>query len=121
MCLGNADLYFRATTGGSGVDPGWTDLVSGKPVSLSAPYPVPAVSEVRFAVTLARASDVSVGVYDIKGRLVTTLIDGALGAGSHGMVWNGRDGSGRDVASGVYFLNCSSPLGNDTRRAVLIR
>jgi hypothetical protein len=121
MRHGNADLYFRAATGGSGVHPEWKDLVSGKPIPLFAPYPVPAASEVKFAVTLARASDVSVSVYDIKGRLVTTLTERAFGAGTHKMAWNGKDGSDNAVASGVYFLQCSSRLGNDTRRAVLIK
>ncbi|MFH1314045.1 MAG: C39 family peptidase [Candidatus Eisenbacteria bacterium] len=121
MRHGNADLYFRATIGESGVRPEWMDLVSGKAVTLSAPYPVPAVSEIRFAVTLARASDAAVRVYDTRGRLVTILADESFGAGTHNMAWNGKDDSGRDVASGVYFLNCGSPLGSDTKRAVLIR
>ena len=97
------------------------DLVLGEAVSLSAPYPVPAVSDVKFAVTLGRAADVSVNVYDIEGRLVAALAGGTFGAGTHSMAWNGRDGSGRAVASGVYFLRCSSPLGNDTRSVVVIR
>ncbi|MFQ6104203.1 MAG: FG-GAP-like repeat-containing protein [Candidatus Glassbacteria bacterium] len=46
---------------------------------------------------------VSMAVYDIKGRLVRRLIDGELPAGTHSVVWDGRDERGIKVASGVYL------------------
>jgi immune inhibitor A len=51
-------------------------------------------------------SSVSLGVFDVSGRLVTTLAPdlGAGGAQSVFVEWNTSDYSGRPVASGVYFL-----------------
>lgn len=46
---------------------------------------------------------VALRVYDVAGKLVRTLVDGDRPAGTHRAVWNGRDSSGRLVASGVYL------------------
>jgi hypothetical protein len=46
----------------------------------------------------------SIQVFDLSGRIVQTLgVDAANGASSR-VVWDGRDASGRRVASGAYFL-----------------
>jgi flagellar hook assembly protein FlgD len=42
-------------------------------------------------------------VYDITGRTVRTLLSGRLNAGPHSILWDGRDDSGKAVASGVYL------------------
>jgi parallel beta-helix repeat protein len=42
-------------------------------------------------------------VYDLTGREVRVLVDGELSEGEHAVVWRGRDTSGREVGSGVYF------------------
>ncbi|MFQ5870525.1 MAG: T9SS type A sorting domain-containing protein, partial [Candidatus Zixiibacteriota bacterium] len=44
------------------------------------------------------ASNVSLNVYDITGRLVVTLLDGHKDAGSHMVAWDASS-----IASGVYF------------------
>ena len=43
---------------------------------------------------------VRVGIYDVRGRLVTLLQDGVLDDGRVQLLWNGTDKSGRRVASG---------------------
>ena len=42
-------------------------------------------------------------VYDLAGRLVRVLVEGEVPAGSHQAVWDGRDASGRAMASGSYL------------------
>ena len=44
-----------------------------------------------------------VAVYNASGGLVRTLTDRVLPAGPHAVPWDGRDGNGQPVASGVYF------------------
>ena len=46
---------------------------------------------------------VSLKVFDVAGRLVRTLVDGRRTAGAHSERWDGRDESGLNAASGVYF------------------
>ncbi len=42
-------------------------------------------------------------IYDLRGRRVKTLIDGTCREGLHTVSWDGRDGAGDPVTSGVYF------------------
>ncbi|MDM7915117.1 MAG: hypothetical protein QUU85_07605 [Candidatus Eisenbacteria bacterium] len=45
-----------------------------------------------------------VGLYDISGRLVTTLARDELAIGRQSLRWNGLDRRGDPVRAGVYFL-----------------
>ena len=66
-------------------------------------YPNPFNPAVVIPLDLATdAAVVSLTVYDVLGRRVRQLWDGALGAGSHRFVWDGRDEAGKGVAAGVY-------------------
>ena len=49
-------------------------------------------------------SRVSWRIYDARGSLVRTLVNGPLPAGLHVRRWNGRDDRGRSVASGIYYM-----------------
>ncbi len=49
------------------------------------------------------AAGVSLTVYDVLGRRVRQVWQGALPVGTHRFTWNGRDEMGRDVAAGVYL------------------
>jgi hypothetical protein len=46
---------------------------------------------------------VQLEIYGMDGRRVAVLVDENLALGTHEAVWLGRDDSGRQVASGVYF------------------
>lgn len=55
------------------------------------------------AFTVPAAGPVSLGIYDVRGRLVRTLISAPLAAGRHEALWDGTDGAGRSVAAGAYL------------------
>jgi len=76
------------------------DLASGVQVSWA---PNPFNPRTHVALSLPRAADVSVKLYDLRGALVRTLHRGRLAAGDHTLVWDGSDDRGRAAASGVYF------------------
>jgi flagellar hook assembly protein FlgD len=46
---------------------------------------------------------VRVAIYDPRGRLVRSLVDAPLEPGNHVLRWDGRDGRGHALGSGVYF------------------
>jgi hypothetical protein len=48
-------------------------------------------------------------IFDLKGRLVRQIHIGPLSPGPHALEWDGVDGQGRGVASGVYLavLRCA--------------
>jgi hypothetical protein len=66
----------------------------------AAPNPFNPSTELRF--TLPRTGRVGLEIVDVRGRRVRTLLDEVRPAGDHAVRWQGRDGAGRPVASGVY-------------------
>ena len=66
-------------------------------------------------------SDIRVEIFNVMGQRVKTLAAGSYPAGNHSLTWNGRDESGQDVASGVYFYNLKSGEFSRTRKMVLLK
>jgi hypothetical protein len=65
------------------------------------PNPFNPATTIRF--NLNAPAPVALQIFNLRGELVTTLIDRTLDAGVHAQRWNGRDDFNRAVASGVYF------------------
>jgi hypothetical protein len=57
----------------------------------------------RLSFDLPSAGRARLDIYDVRGRLVRTLIDGSLPAGPHGVVWDGTTTEGTRAASGMYW------------------
>jgi hypothetical protein len=53
--------------------------------------------------SLGEATDVSMVVYDVRGKQLRTVVNSTLPSGDHEIHWNGRDEAGNAVADGVYF------------------
>jgi len=60
------------------------------------------------------ASDVTVSVYDSTGTIVSNFGIGAHSAGLQEFVWNGKDGKGSQLPTGIYSFSISAEdsLGN---------
>jgi len=67
------------------------------------PNPFNPTCEISF--NMPTGGDVAVSIYDLQGKLVRQLAAGALPAGNHHVIWYGKDDSGRDAASGVFFAS----------------
>lgn len=83
---------------------------------LSAGSPNPSRWRSTLEFDLPRRERARIRVYDVAGRLVNTLVDAELEPGSHEVVWDGRDRSGRRVASGVYLVRMSTGSFGATRK-----
>jgi len=70
--------------------------------------------------SLSSPGRVAVRVYDVRGRLVRTLIDAVQPAGVHAARWNGSVDSGRRSASGVYFYVITYPDGHTSSKKMAI-
>jgi hypothetical protein len=70
---------------------------------LAQNFPNPFNPSTRIAFDLEAPATVHLRVYDAAGRLVRSLVDEAMPAGRYVKTWDGRDGAGRQVASGIYF------------------
>lgn len=65
------------------------------------PNPFNPRTVIRFS--LAAKGPVELGIYDVGGRRVKTLVKKTMDAGLHTMVWDGTDNQGRRVGSGIYW------------------
>jgi cytochrome c peroxidase len=86
-----------ANASGVALEPGNT-VVELAPIR---PNPASAGATITFSVPASEAVELT--VYDLGGRVVRELASGPLTAGSHTVVWDGRDRAGARVASGAYF------------------
>lgn len=84
-------------------------------------YPNPFRGTTMLEYTLPVRSDVALKVYDLQGRLVRTLYEGARDAGRHRTAWNGADDQGVAVGPGVYFAQLTNGGQIAMRRLIFVR
>ena len=71
---------------------------------------------------LEESATVTLRVYDLSGRLVRVLLEETQHPrGQYEVTWNGRNGTGRDVAAGVYFYRLDTGEYSETRRMTLVK
>ncbi|MCH7761985.1 T9SS type A sorting domain-containing protein [candidate division TA06 bacterium] len=92
-----------------------------KEFNLFQPRPNPFHNNTIISLLLPRSLDTDLSVYDLTGRRVATLTDGRLEAGRYSFTWDGRDSSGREVSSGVYFYRLTAGDYTSTKKLVLLR
>lgn len=66
-------------------------------------FPNPFNSSTLISFVIPEDSEVSLKVYDVRGRMVRKLEEGPMQAGEHGCLWDGRDQEGSSCPSGVYI------------------
>jgi len=64
---------------------------------------------------------VSLAIYDVNGREIKTLISKQLATGSYTVQWNGRNGAGQAVASGVYLYRLQAGGFVQTKKLILLK
>ncbi len=89
--------------------------------SLLQNYPNPFNPETNISFSLPEESEVSLKIYNLKGQLVKILANSRLGAGVHNLTWKGKDESGTDVSSGIYFYKLVAGRYSETRKMVKIK
>jgi len=83
--------------------------------------PNPFNPKTRIAFDLAVACRTQLSIFDLRGMVVRRLLGEVLDAGPHSVVWDGRDGSGREVGSGVYLYLLETPFEIRERKMLLVR
>jgi len=71
--------------------------------------------------TLPTEARVRLEIFDVRGWRVVRLLDTMLPAGVHTENWNGMDGAGRAMGSGVYFARLTGNGQTDIERMMLVR
>ncbi|MBZ0270213.1 SMP-30/gluconolactonase/LRE family protein, partial [bacterium] len=89
--------------------------------ALKAPRPSPFRTRTTIAFDVPVNGRASVSIYDVSGRLVRSLVNGEMAAGSYEPSWDGTDDSRRTVVPGVYFVRMESGGFDATRKLVRLR
>lgn len=84
-------------------------------------YPNPFNPSTTISYILPEASEITLSVYNLKGQLVRTLVEGLKPSGLHQVVWDGKDKLNRQAASGVYFIRLQSGKTSKTRKMLLMK
>jgi hypothetical protein len=122
------DIYAKV------VDWSWTDVGEDEQVNLphsielSQNYPNPfnPTTVIHYTVgspqsTVRRPVHTTLKIYNVLGQLVKTLVDEEKTAGDYSIFWDGRDSSGDEVASGIYFYQLRIKDFTDTKKMLLLR
>ena len=102
-----------STSGGAGSLPGRT--------ALRMAFPNPFDQNMTIALALSHQGPASVGVFDVAGRKVRSLLQGVQPAGERLVTWDGRDDSGARLGAGVYMLRLDTGGHSETRAVRLVR
>jgi subtilisin-like proprotein convertase family protein len=119
--VGTVNTWCVKVVGGAptAVDEGETEAPVRYELVGARPNPFNPMTSVVYGAPQAGA--VRVSVYSAGGREVRVLVDGPVDAGYHEVVWDGRDGSGTPMASGVYFVRMDAPGYSGSVKAVLLK
>lgn len=86
----------------------------------NSPNPFNPATEIRFDLPLS--TPVELTVYNVLGQTaVTKLIDTILPAGTHHVMWNGRDSQGRQLSTGLYVYRLKAGSFIQSRKMILLR
>ena len=91
------------------------------PFNLSQNYPNPFNPITYITFSLPERAKAFLGIYNLKGQLVKTLINSEMNSGIHRVQWNGLDETGKPVSSGVYFYTLQSGNKTITHKMLLLK
>ncbi len=122
--------YYKVTAvdfSGNESEPAQPGAVSDVPAGIvnryalhnASPNPFNPATVISF--DLPRASRVKLTIHDLAGRLVRTLVQENREAGSHQVVWEGRNNNGGQVSSGVYLYRIEAGTFTEARQMVLVK
>lgn len=86
------------------------------------PNPFNTGTVIRFAITARLANQSTrLAIYNLRGELVRELINKKLSAGQHDAHWEGKDGAGHDMASGIYLYRLQVGKIAEMRKLTLLK
>jgi hypothetical protein len=90
-------------------------------VGLDQNYPNPFNPSTTISFSLPAEAKVKLQVFDLRGRLIKTLVDETRQSGRHDIQWDGKNRRGAQVASGVYFYRLDTGKITKQRSMMLLK
>jgi hypothetical protein len=110
-------VNFVLTTGSPNEDP----IVPVAETVLKGNYPNPFNPSTTIAYSVKEPGAVWIGIYNVKGQLIRTLVNDTRATGHYTMDFDGRDDNGRSISSGIYFLKMRSGAYQSTRKMIMMQ
>jgi hypothetical protein len=117
----NASPELEGNTVSLTKNPGTDAAIIPVAYSLAQNYPNPFNPSTSIAYSIKSPGEVELSIYNILGQQVRQLVNEHKDAGNYTAYWDGRDNSGGEVASGVYFYRISAGDFNDIKKMVLMK
>ncbi len=94
-----------------------------KAFALSQNYPNPfnPSTTIDYSIPEGEAEQVQLLIYDLRGRLIRSLINEEKSPGSYSVHWDGRSNEGREVGSGVYLYRIEAGEFISTKKMIITR
>ncbi len=90
-------------------------------VELYGNYPNPFTQSTTIAFSLVEATPVRLSIYNLLGVHIADLTDGWMSAGTHEILWDGRNAHGLPVSTGLYVYRLSASNTNVTKHMLRLR
>ncbi|MBN1995917.1 T9SS type A sorting domain-containing protein [candidate division KSB1 bacterium] len=97
------------------------DTNAVKDFGLYENFPNPFNPDTSIMYELPKAGHVKLQIIDVLGHMVSVLVDERQEKGVHQIRWNGRDGNGYNVSSGLYFYELTTSSQKFVRKMMLLR
>jgi hypothetical protein len=116
--------YTLVVIGEDGAEAAWfsrTVKTGAARLELEQNVPNPFNPHTNISFVLPAAARIRLDIFDVEGRLVSTLVDGTMPAGRHRKQWGGRDRRGNPVATGTYFYRLTAGKRSLCRKMLLLK
>lgn len=97
------------------------EVTTPSALALDAAFPNPFADRTTLSFSLAVAGPATLGVFDVQGRRVATLVDRTMTAGVHRTTWDGHGDDGRALPAGVYLARLTGAGGTAVAKLTLLR
>ena len=111
---------FKLTIDGAQLKANDSDLIPEE-FALYANYPNPFNPYTTISYDLPEQAQVTLGIYDLLGKKIKTLVNQSQDAGNKIAMWDGTDELGRQVSAGVYLYQIQAGDFSQTRKMVLLK
>ncbi|MFP4459672.1 MAG: FlgD immunoglobulin-like domain containing protein [Candidatus Zixiibacteriota bacterium] len=102
-------------------EPGPNTVNTPREFDLAQNTPNPFNAKTSIEYGIPEDGDVSLDVYDIEGRKITTLVNEYQRAGFYSVAWDGTDDGGSEVSTGSYFYKLKSGDFEAKQRMILLK
>ncbi len=113
------DVVVRLVGDAVGVEENVTSLPTNFELKNNYPNPFNPTTNIEFS--LPKSDYTTLKVYSVTGELVKTLVNGEISAGTHKVVFNGKDENGNELTSGMYIYELKSGVNIAANKMFLIK